>query len=331
MSRASVWVSLCLACTSSAPVVTTDANSLRQDSGPALQDAGPGEAGNIASDGGRDTGGSPTPDVAVPSPDAGPNCAALPPGYRKQLCLKPWIQNLTRRDGPEAALCAAEELLSDGAITDCHLLAHFVGEVVIHSNNGDAAQSLVDCPTTCLQGCGHSVMEHVIEERDLNAVFRRSGRAAVLTELRQFTAICETFAESDSETYFLCIHGVGHGLTNSGFVTPPEAAELCVEILGVQAAPCASGVFMEHANQYLRLEEADLIAALPTICDFGESSWRDLCWRNVGESLMWYFGHLLERVSNECNRLPVEDDAKACREGAEREGESAGLLVGSCP
>jgi hypothetical protein len=46
---------------------------------------------------------------------------------------------------------------------------------------------------------------------------------------------------------------------------------------------------------------------------------------------MWYFGHLLERVSNECNRLPIEDDAKACREGAEQEGELAQSQGGSCP
>jgi hypothetical protein len=322
---------LCLACTSTAPVETNDANSSPQDAGQVQQDARPAEAGPAANDAGLDAGDSPARDVAAPITDAGPNCAALPPGYHKQLCLKPWIQNLARRDGAEAALCAAEEMLAEGAISDCHLLAHFVGEVVVHLNDGDAALSLVACPTTCLQGCGHSVMEEVIEHRNLNAIFRRSGREAVLVELRQFTAICEGFSESDSETYFVCIHGVGHGLTNSGFVTPPEAADLCVEILGVQGGNCASGVFMEHANQYLRLEEADLIAALPTICDFADSTWHNLCWRNVGESLMWYFGHQLERVTAECSRLPSEDDAKACEEGAEVEAEFAQNQGGSCP
>ena len=119
-----------------------------------------------------------------PRSDAGPGCFEMAPGYAKQLCLKPWIQELTRQRGAAEALCRAEDLLEQGAVTDCHLLAHFVGEVVFEQQGGDAAQSLVACPATCLSGCGHQVMQEVVEARDLNTVFREQGSDAVDAELR---------------------------------------------------------------------------------------------------------------------------------------------------
>ena len=70
---------------------------------------------------------------------------------------------------------------------------------------------------------------------------------------------------------------------------------------------------------------------LPTICELGGNQWEDLCWRNVGESLMWFYGHQLERVVERCNRLPVSDDAKACREGAEVEAGVADMQRNTCP
>ena len=329
-----VLAMVCVGC-SSPSLPGVDAGAAPPDASP-LTDASPGDAGRL--DGGwldaSGFDGGDRPDAGVDD-DAGQalgaECASLPPGYAKQLCLKPWIQDLARRLGPADALCQAEELLERGEVSDCHLLAHFVGEVVFEQQEQDAARSLVACPATCLSGCGHQVMQEVVEQRGLNRIFREQGSEAVDQELRQLVRLCRDYEDDDPDQFALCIHGIGHGLLSSGFLGPVEAAELCDQELGVEGFACASGVFMEYTSRYIRLDEAQLLESLPTICELGGNQWEDLCWRNVGESLMWFYGHQLERVVERCNRLPVSDDAKACREGAEVEAGVADMQRNTCP
>ncbi len=300
-----------------APAVTLDA---------AAQDAAqiePADAGSPAD--------ASSPQDAQLIADAGMDCMSMAPGYAKQICLKPWIQDLTRRDGAADALCAAEDLLESGQVSDCHLLAHFVGEVVFEQNDRDPARSLVACPATCLSGCGHQVMQELVEVRDLNTVFREQGSDAVDQELRALVGVCRAYEGDNFDRFILCVHGIGHGLLSSGFLSPLEAAQLCDEELGLEGISCAAGVFMEHTSRYLRLEEDQLLETLPTICALGGSDWEDLCWRNVGEALMWFYGHQLEAATAACNRLSGEDPIKACSEGAEVEAGVAEMQQGTCP
>ena len=330
MRRSVVWLMAFAACSSGAETLpdatipVTDATVPVVDAGnpQTPPDAAP-DAGRLADAGQAEDGGLTT--------DAGPSCSDMTPGYAKQLCLKPWIQDLTRRRGAAEALCAAEDLLEQGEVSDCHLLAHFVGEVVFEQQDGDAAQSLIACPATCLSGCGHQVMQEVVEARRLNTIFREQGSEAVDAELRLLVGLCRDYENDNVDQFALCIHGIGHGLLSSGFLGPIEAADLCESELGVEGLPCAAGVFMEHTGRYIRLEEAQLLESLPTICDFGGSGWEDLCWRNVGEALMWFYGHDLDQATAVCNRLMDSDVAKACREGAEAEAGIADMQRNSCP
>ena len=147
-------------------------------------------------------------------------------------------------------------------MSDCHLLAHFVGEVVFEQQEQDAARSLVACPATCLSGCGHQVMQEVVEQRGLNRIFREQGSEAVDQELRQLVRLCRDYEDDDPDQFALCIHGIGHGLLSSGFLGPVEAAELCDQELGVEGFACASGVFMEYTSRYIRLDETQLLRKL---------------------------------------------------------------------
>jgi hypothetical protein len=331
--RAVVLLALC-ACWSEETPIAADVGSPEAGM-PAvdasLPDAAPVDAGERLDASLSDAGAMEAADTGSSPSDAGPDCSSLPPGYAKQICLKPWIQSLTRNEGPEHALCAAEDLLESGAVTDCHLLAHFVGEVVYEQQGGDAAQALTACPATCLSGCGHQVMQEVVEAEDLNRLFREQGEDAVTAALRRFVGICESYRRDDLDRFSLCIHGVGHGLTSSGFLGPEEAADLCIAELGLDGYACASGVFMEYTSRYIRLSEEQLVPSIPTICSSLGLDWRDLCWRNVGESLMWFFGHALERVLSECGRIADPDSQKACEEGAELEAQVAEMQRGTCP
>ena len=330
MRRSWVWLLACVACSSGAQtspdatIPVSDAAMLVVDAGsaPTLADAA-ADVGRLLDVGQAVDGGLVT--------DAGPGCSDMAPGYAKQLCLKPWIQDLARRRGAAEALCAAEDLLEQGEVSDCHLLAHFVGEVVFEQQGGDAAQSLIACPATCLSGCGHQVMQEVVEARGLNTIFREQGSEAVDAELRLLVGLCRDYEDDNVDQFALCIHGIGHGLLSSGFLGPIEAADLCEAELGVEGLACAAGVFMEHTGRYIRLDEEQLLESLPTICDFGGSDWEDLCWRNVGEALMWFYGHVLEQATAVCNRLTDSDVAKACREGAEAEAGVADMQRNSCP
>ena len=174
-------------------------------------------------------------------------------------------------------------------------------------------------------------MQEVVEVRQLNTIFREQGSEAVDAELRLLVGLCRDYEGDNIDQFALCIHGIGHGLLSSGFLGPVEAADLCDSELGVEGLPCAAGVFMEHTGRYIRLDEQRLLDSLPTICDFGGSHWEDLCWRNVGEALMWFYGHRLEQATAVCNRLTHDDVAKACREGAEVEAEVADMQRNSCP
>ena len=157
MIRSCVWLMVCASCTSSHER-SPDATWVSSDAAVVAGDAGGGPVGMDASiDAGRHVDAGQIADASSSS-DAGPDCLGMEPGYAKQRCLKPWIQDLTRRRGAAEALCAAEDLLEQGEVSDCHLLAHFVGEVVFEQQGGDAAQSLIACPATCLSGCGHQVM-----------------------------------------------------------------------------------------------------------------------------------------------------------------------------
>ncbi len=329
--RALCLVLIC-SCWSETTPSPADAGPVASDA--AIADAGMADGGQTDAQAVRDAATldavAPSQDAGHSPVDAGPDCLSMPPGYAKQLCLKSWVQAIAREQGAEQALCAAEDLLESGAVSDCHLLAHFVGEVVYQQHGGDAAQALVACPATCLSGCGHQVMQEVVEAEDLNGLFREQGEEAVNAALRRFAGICAVYRDDNFDLFSLCIHGVGHGLTSSGFLGPVEAADLCMAEIGEDADACATGVFMEYTSRYLRLSEERLVNAIPTICSFAESPWQGLCWRNVGESLMWFFGHDLERVLRECGRISDPDELKACEEGAEMEAEVAAMQRGTC-
>ena len=47
-------------------------------------------------------------------------------------------------------------------------------------------------PRPRLSGCGHQVMQEVVEQRGLNRIFREQGSEAVDQELRQLVRLCET-------------------------------------------------------------------------------------------------------------------------------------------
>lgn len=243
-------------------------------------------------------------DLKVPQ-----HCLVLGESAERLKCLKPYFEEMVFRKNALAATDKARELQIKDTIDDCHLAAHFIGNAQYRKHADTLGTAFATCSTVCNEGCYHGVMEaYISDAKDINSI------------ISDMPVICEKLSH-DNRLKRQCVHGIGHGLLRHNSQSVESALSMC-EGLGDDSSVCEGGVLMENMNNYLLLGEDALGKKLPQICSEVEktqdNSVSKKCYQAIGEGLMFYTGHNLEKSIEFCRELPLQYQ-KTCTESAEKE------------
>jgi len=243
-------------------------------------------------------------------------CLLLADGYQKISCLGPSIAQITKKGSAQTAIDLLQNLQKEGFIPDCHLLAHVVGEANLEKYNFDSGKAFSSCSFGCIEGCFHGVMEAYVSSK---------------VDQTQISSLIKGMCESVSSNSLLrrqCIHGVGHGLLSQNYLSLNDAINAC-DYFGntFRIETCRGGVFMENMDLHLNFNEDYLRKILPSICsDIFELNNDDLsftCVDAIGEGLMFYTGHNVEKSYQLCEELP-SIYVSICKAAAKKERDIVG-------
>ena len=255
--------------------------------------------------------------ISAPDPLEPPQeCLDKPDGYNKWVCLGPYFTRVTNEVSVRAAMAEARRFKEEKAVSDCHISAHLIGETSLEKHNFDIGKAFSSCTSGCNDGCFHGVMERYIRgEEDL------SGIASKIKN------VCDSLGNKQwysGETFYRCVHGVGHGLRAHNYIPLRDAITACDAFGPEWRSVCIGGITMENVDQYLELDldEDTLIKFIPQICDEIESldgrilveiDIIDLCLYNVALGLMDYTGFDVERTEELCEELPRQKYIDQCK------------------
>lgn len=243
-------------------------------------------------------------------------CFEYPEGYKRWDCLNPYFEKLTLAVSANVALTEALELVNKGGMSDCHTVAHTIGEANLEKHDFDMGQAFATCGFQCIQGCMHGVMESYIQ--------KEANPYNMFGEIKD---TCDSVGSASGSVkermlWDQCHHGIGHGLLQHGFLPLEDAVSVCTSFDYEHAQRrCVGGLMMENMNQYLLLDESSLREVLPRVCapiekfkgDETMSYTWDYCIEDVALGLMFYTGHDVERSQELCEGLLQESHVIYCR------------------
>ena len=236
-------------------------------------------------------------------------CLSQSDGYKKWSCFRPYFETLTREISARASIAEATKFKEQGVVSDCHLFAHFIGEVALEKHNFDLRKALSSCTVgDCRYGCFHGVMGRYIGYE--------AGPRSVSSAIKN---ACNGVG-LDSNQRNECIHGIGHGLLAHNYLPFQDAIHVC-KAFGPpywEQRICVGGVTMERTFQYLSLDpdENQLQESIPELCMELESigpEFMDICIYNLTLKLLFYTGNDIERTQELCEELPQQDYIEACK------------------
>ena len=162
-------------------------------------------------------------------------------GKENETCAISYLQTLTTKYGPQAALGVLDSVETKGEIDptfDTHQLAHLVGEATA-KRFGANKRAFGLCPQTFNYGCVHGFFIYVL------------GRSASPTKAAKM--ICDSGGQGPLVPTFNCWHGVGHGVMMARGNDLQASLDVCDSLGSASAADgCWQGVFMENVNAVFR-------------------------------------------------------------------------------
>ena len=160
------------------------------------------------------------------------------PFRAKQPCVERNLVGLIDRVGIARTMEVLDTLVNvDGEVrSNAHALAHGLG-IAAYRTPETLAETFAGCPPTQMSGCYHGVVQGYFLS------LARQGRAAGRAEL---DVMCEPHREKPF-LFFLCAHGMGHGLRAVHDNHVPMALQACDQATdGFIREMCYGGVFMEN-------------------------------------------------------------------------------------
>ena len=222
-------------------------------------------------------------------------CLATEDPHRRTASFGSYFQSLTKLRSAEIAIARAQELKHQGALDDCHIIAHYVGEANLDKHDSDLGKALATCPTGCLHGCIHGAVQTYVSRKDSFESF-----------IAELDHVCDV-VQHDARLQRQCIHGVGHGFLTGNFLPLGAALAACRKFGTKHEETCLGGVFMENMRQYVELSPDELTKAIPDICrdavSTNDATHTRLCVDSIGEGLMFHTGHDLRRSLESCDRV----------------------------
>lgn len=208
----------------------------------------------------------------------------------------------------------ARKLQQTRVITDCHVIAHAIGNALLTKHQGDIGASFLECNHNCVDGCFHGVMENTVKNQ------RDTGQ-----DMTAFiTNACNPFTEPLTRRQ--CVHGLGHGIMGHGGLTLAQATDTCIAAFStIGFEPCTSGVLMEYIAQKLYDSPTELQSTVAKACDEaeaidkgGKTGFLPACANALGQELMLFTGYDLKQTLSLCNTLS-EAQATVCTWSANQE------------
>ena len=254
-------------------------------------------------------------------------CLTLDVEYHRMLCLEDKVKRMVATEGPLAALCYSESLIIRRAMTNCHLLGHYVGEALLALHD-DWVAAFSACPEGCQYGCHHGVLEGYVAQQALRP---DEAEVAIRGIAREVADICDSLSARDEPPWSRCVHGLGHGLVASGYLSLETVVSVCEGSGDITfTVTCLGGAFMEWVDRYLEISEEELLELTPQICpEFENWRHRQLCASAVGEGFMWFTAMDTERAQEMCGYVGDFQEGVWCREGA-REARTGRGLTADC-
>jgi hypothetical protein len=243
-------------------------------------------------------------------------CGTQGENYQKTICLAPHFAALTRERSAGVAVARAQEMEDRGRLSDCHLIAHHVGEANLEKYGFNLGRALATCSAGCLQGCIHGAVQAFVSRKDSFEGF-----------IAELGTVCNAVSD-DAWLRRQCVHGVGHGFLTGDFLPLEKAIKACHEFKGGEADVCLGGLFVEHMQGYLLLSEAELRAEIPNICArvmrLDNDVFSSGCHDAIGEGMMFYTAHDLAKSLEFCGLL-AGPPKYICMEAAINEARHAPL------
>lgn len=152
-------------------------------------------------------------------------------------CWEAHFETLAEKN-PQAALTElrAEYLLDSYPGSECHALLHVIGKAAA-TRYGNISDAFLRGDPFCQSGYYHGV---------LMGLFSETGADALLASM---DSICGDVQGKTrySRDYFLCVHGIGHGLMTYFDRDVEDALHGCESLTGTwEKQACSGGVFMEN-------------------------------------------------------------------------------------
>ena len=227
--------------------------------------------------------------------------------YEQELCLLPYFQELTRKESAEYALNVAKDLKARGMINDCHIPAHTIGNENFKKFSGQEGAAFINCPTGCLEGCFHGVMEEYVK--------KIGTTEKIVSHLFDICSVVGTTQKLKT----ICFHGIGHGILLHNPSKIIQATQLCQSIVEIpDRVACLTGVFMENANSYLTLSETKLRSKIPLICQLvANTDNLNMCLQKLGEGLAIFTDNNFTKAREICGEFTDDSHYKECIAGVD--------------
>lgn len=256
-----------------------------------------------------------TPVEAVPAPSI--RCDGV--ASSDFQCWKKHYEVLTRERSAAVAFADMKTLYARDPyiVSQCHQLAHVVGNTAAELHGGDVAEAFTEGDSFCWSGYYHGVIERAVGLQ---------GRDNVVANLDGFCARIPG-KERYSFDYYNCVHGLGHGIMSITRNELFESLDLCNGLSGMwERQSCWGGAFMEnvmadnrnHRTKYLKTDD------LMYPCTGVAYEYKQQCYLMQTSYALSKNGYDFKDVFERCANVD-EDFRDTCAESAGRDASGSSI------
>ena len=205
---------------------------------------------------------------------------------------------------PEKIMSVFEKNISEPYFfKSCHTFLHFIGRE-LYMRQKNVAGSMQKCSFTCFQGCHHGVLEGYFINKNIPL-----GDEEAIT--KEASTICGKKQDYPNvESYYTCLHGLGHGFMFFTDEELPKSLKMCDAIDSPETIDfhmCYNGVFMEnytnlaswdHPSKYIKADDP----YYP--CNILGEKYLDVCYHDQVIYVSNLYNHNLSKTINFCKGVP---------------------------
>jgi len=229
----------------------------------------------------------------------------------KVNCAKAFLTSISERENRGSVLATLSDLISSYEKSEvyCHVQAHHLG-MFLYDYIGDLHVALSYVDQRCAGAMYHGVIQRF---------FMTNFEKADVVDI-DIKGICPKNSDNPySLERWECLHGIGHGLTESYNSDVLSAVQHCEDLEpGWEQISCSKGVFMENVNNYLsgggNFDQDDPLFP----CNKVNAQFVPACYNYHTGYIMAKNGISISEGFRECDKIVPEEFVKYCYFGLGR-------------